>query len=50
MQNLMRPTELPRAIGSLGAIAIVVGTIIGSGIFLVPHYVALEVGPSPPSS
>ena len=28
--------ELPRAIGSLGAIAIVVGTIIGSGIFMVP--------------
>jgi APA family basic amino acid/polyamine antiporter len=38
------PTELPRAIGSLGAIAIVVGTIIGSGIFLVPHDVALHVG------
>ncbi len=35
---------LPRAIGSLGAIAIVVGTIIGSGIFLVPHNVALHVG------
>ena len=38
------PTELPRAIGTLGAIAIVVGTIIGSGIFLVPHNVALQVG------
>jgi len=38
------PTELPRAIGNLGAIAIVVGTIIGSGIFLVPHNVALRVG------
>lgn len=41
------PNQLPRAIGSLGAIAIVVGTIIGSGIFLVPHYVALEVGSVP---
>ena len=38
------PNELPRAIGNLGSIAIVVGTIIGSGIFLVPHNVALQVG------
>jgi len=38
------PTSLPRAIGSLGSTAIVVGTIIGSGIFLVPHNVALHVG------
>src|SRR2546422_5425244 len=36
--------KLPRAIGYLGSTAIVVGTIIGSGIFLVPHNVALEVG------
>ncbi len=35
---------LPREIGILGSTAIVVGTIIGSGIFLVPHDVALEVG------
>src|SRR5947208_10891035 len=35
---------LPRAIGYLGSTAIVVGTIIGSGIFLVPHNVALHVG------
>jgi APA family basic amino acid/polyamine antiporter len=35
---------LPREIGILGATAIVVGTIIGSGIFLVPHNVAMEVG------
>jgi APA family basic amino acid/polyamine antiporter len=41
------PSELPRAIGSLGAITIVVGTIIGSGIFLVPHDVALQVGSVP---
>jgi len=38
------PDELPRAIGNLGATAIVVGTIIGSGIFMVPHDVALQVG------
>ena len=35
---------LPREIGILGSTAIVVGTIIGSGIFLVPHNVALQVG------
>jgi len=35
---------LPREIGILGATAIVVGTIIGSGIFLVPHNVAQQVG------
>jgi basic amino acid/polyamine antiporter, APA family len=36
--------SLPRAIGHLGSTAIVVGTIIGSGIFLVPHDVAQHVG------
>jgi basic amino acid/polyamine antiporter, APA family len=35
---------LPREIGILGSTAIVVGTIIGSGIFLVPHNVAQQVG------
>lgn len=40
------PAALPRAIGSLASTAIVVGTIIGSGIFLVPHNVALHVGSS----
>ncbi len=38
------PVSLPRAIGDLASTAIVVGTIIGSGIFLVPHNVALHVG------
>ena len=38
------PRSLPRAIGFLGSTAIVVGTIIGSGIFLVPHDVAQQVG------
>ena len=41
-QNEVR--TLPREIGILGSTAIVVGTIIGSGIFLVPHNVAMEVG------
>ena len=36
--------DLPRAIGFMGATALVVGTIIGSGIFLVPHDVAGQVG------
>jgi basic amino acid/polyamine antiporter, APA family len=35
---------LSRIIGYPGSIAIVVGTIIGSGIFLVPHNMALELG------
>ncbi|HTS70535.1 MAG TPA: amino acid permease [Terriglobia bacterium] len=41
------PTQLPRAIGFGGAIAVVVGTIIGSGVFLVPHNIALQVGSTP---
>jgi APA family basic amino acid/polyamine antiporter len=40
------PVVLPRTIGYLGSTAIVVGTIIGSGIFLVPHNVAMHVGAS----
>ncbi|MGH9450068.1 MAG: APC family permease [Terriglobia bacterium] len=35
---------LPRVIGVAGSTALVIGTVIGSGIFLVPHNVALEVG------
>jgi basic amino acid/polyamine antiporter, APA family len=38
------PKSLPRVIGGAGSTALVVGTVIGSGIFLVPHNVALEVG------
>jgi APA family basic amino acid/polyamine antiporter len=38
------PRTLPRAVGFVGSTAIVVGTIIGSGIFLVPHDVAQQVG------
>jgi amino acid transporter len=36
--------SLPRAIGQLASTALVVGTINGSGIFLVPHNVAQYVG------
>jgi APA family basic amino acid/polyamine antiporter len=36
--------SLPRALGQLASTALVVGTIIGSGIFLVPHNVAEYVG------
>ena len=36
--------QLPRAIGYMGATALVIGTVIGSGIFIVPHNVALQVG------
>ena len=36
--------DLPRALGYTGSTAIVIGTIIGSGIFLVPHDVAQQVG------
>jgi len=36
--------DLPRAIGFVGSTAIMVGTIIGSGIFLVPHDMAGQVG------
>jgi APA family basic amino acid/polyamine antiporter len=38
------PRTLLRAIGPLGATAIVVGNVIGSGIFLIPHNVAQKVG------
>jgi len=38
------PRGLPRAIGYMGATALVVGTIIGSGVFLVPHDVARQTG------
>jgi APA family basic amino acid/polyamine antiporter len=35
--------ELPRRLGLVDAVAIVVGTMIGSGIFLVPNFVARNV-------
>ncbi len=40
------PADLPRVLGASQATAIVVGTIIGSGIFLVPREMMLNVGSS----
>ena len=41
------PKQLLRILGSWEAASIVVGTIIGSGIFLVPSTMASEVGSAP---
>ncbi len=43
-QSASPPGSLPREIGLGGSVVIVIGTIIGSGIFLVPHDVARQVG------
>ncbi len=43
--NIERP-DLPRVLNLSHAIAIVVGTIIGSGIFLVPQEMMRAVGSS----
>jgi len=40
------PADLPRVLGAPQATAIVVGTIIGSGIFLVPREMMQDVGSS----
>ena len=41
------PVELKRDLGPWAAASIVVGTVIGSGIFLVPHDMILRVaGPA----
>ena len=40
------PRDLPRVLGASHATAIVVGTIIGSGIFLVPQEMMKAVGSS----
>lgn len=42
----MQPSELPRRLGLTDVIAIVVGVIVGAGIFLVPSLVARSL-PSP---
>jgi APA family basic amino acid/polyamine antiporter len=41
------PADLPRVLGVSQATAIVVGTIIGSGIFLVPREMMVDLGSSP---
>ena len=40
----MRTTELKRELGTWAAASIVVGTVIGSGIFLVPRSMIQRVG------
>ena len=40
----MTQTELPRKLGLLDSLAIVVGIVIGGGIFLVPNLVARNLG------
>ena len=40
------PANLPRVLGASQATAIVVGTIIGSGIFLVPREMMQDAGSS----
>ncbi|MFN7992343.1 MAG: amino acid permease [Bryobacteraceae bacterium] len=42
-----KTVELRRDLTTLGAIAIVIGTVIGSGIFLVPRAMVLRVGSAP---
>src|SRR5579863_8727849 len=44
--NREAPRDLPRVLGASQATAIVVGTIIGSGIFLVPREMMRDVGSS----
>src|SRR4051812_48783207 len=44
MENGAPRTELRRDLGTWAAMSIVVGTVIGSGIFLVPKTMMLRVG------
>jgi basic amino acid/polyamine antiporter, APA family len=46
VQPQTQPADLPRVLGASQATAIVVGTIIGSGIFLVPREMMQDVGSS----
>lgn len=43
----MAPQELPRRLGLIDSVAIVTGTIIGAGIFLVPSLVARNLPSAP---
>jgi APA family basic amino acid/polyamine antiporter len=47
IQPAQAPADLPRVLGVSQATAIVVGTIIGSGIFLVPREMMVDLGSSP---
>src|SRR5947208_16568441 len=44
---MQSPAELPRKLGLFDSAAIVVGTIIGAGIFLVPNMVARSLPSTP---
>ena len=44
MSTAEKPTELRRDLGLWAALAIVVGTVIGSGIFRVPQTMIQDVG------
>jgi APA family basic amino acid/polyamine antiporter len=44
MKNDSKVIELRRDLGLWGAVSIVIGTVIGSGIFLVPRAMVLRVG------
>src|SRR5262245_34310353 len=46
VQTISREHELPRRLGILDAVAIVIGIVIGSGIFLLPNLIARNL-PSP---
>src|SRR5690349_9770374 len=41
------PHDLPRKLGLVDSIAIVIGIVIGGGIFLVPNLVASSLGSAP---
>lgn len=43
-QQVMHPNTLPRSIGFWTAVSIVVGTIIGSGVFMKPASMAAQTG------
>jgi basic amino acid/polyamine antiporter, APA family len=43
MNRSAAPSELPRSLGLLDALAIVIGIVIGGGIFIVPNLVAREL-------
>jgi len=47
MNRSAAPSELPRSLGLLDALAIVIGIVIGGGIFIVPNLLARELR-SPP--
>src|SRR5215472_12723700 len=43
MNGSAAPSELPRSLGLLDALAIVIGIVVGGGIFIVPNLVAREL-------